>query len=269
MITQCYSNAVIPVVAIDAVEHALPLKKALLQGGINMAEITFRTAAASKVIAALCDQGEDFLVGAGTILCVAQAKQAVEAGAKFLVTPGLDQRVVDWALSHDVPIIPGVVTPSEIMHALQLQCKVLKFFPSEASGGTAMLQALAGPYGDISFLPTGGIGVHNIGAYLELPQVLACGSSWICPRALIAAQQFDEITARTQKILCAAHGFTLLHPLTDGAAAQISVGVRNLRRANAFLASHTDQVAAEIDVDGVHIRLDPHGSNICLREYHA
>lgn len=186
---------VIPVVAIEDAASAVNLGEALLAGGLPCAEITFRTAAAADAIRRMADALPDILVGAGTVLSVAQAEQAVAAGAKFIVAPGFDVNVVDWCLAHDVPITPGVITPSEITAALAKGLKVLKFFPAGAAGGIAMLKAVGGPFGGVKFIPTGGISASNLADYLQLPMVHACGGSWIVKKQLIADGQFDTITA--------------------------------------------------------------------------
>lgn len=217
-----YASALIPVVAIEDSADAVALGQAFLAAGVKVAEITFRTAAAADSIRALAESGLDILVGAGTVLTVEMAQQAVEAGAKFLVTPGFDENVVAWAVDHQVPIYPGITSPSEIAQAQRFGLTVLKFFPSESAGGTGMLKSLAGPYGSLRFIPTGGISEKNIGAYMDLPNVLACGGSWICPTKLIREKRFDEITALTRQAVQTIHDFFLLHVginCSDGAAA--------------------------------------------------
>lgn len=206
-----YSSALIPVVAIDNSEDAEELGKAFVKGGIRVAEITFRTEAAADSIRALAKSGLDIMVGAGTVLTIDMAERAVEAGAQFLVTPGFDEEVVGWAVEHGVPIFPGVTSPSEIAQAQKFGLKVLKFFPSESSGGTGMLKSLAGPYKDLKFIPTGGISEKNIGAYMELPNVLACGGSWICPSKLIREHEFEKITELTRQAVQNIHDLFLLH----------------------------------------------------------
>jgi len=179
-------------VVMDKVEHAAPFGDALVQGGLPIAEITFRTPAAEGAIRALAKRG-DVLVGAGTILSTEQADRAIDAGAKFLVAPGTNPTVVEHTLKRGLPIVPGVVTPSEIELALSLGVSVLKFFPAETMGGVATLKALAGPYPDVRFIPTGGITPEMIPSYLQLRSVIACGGSWMAPRDLLAAGRFDAI----------------------------------------------------------------------------
>jgi 2-dehydro-3-deoxyphosphogluconate aldolase/(4S)-4-hydroxy-2-oxoglutarate aldolase len=188
---------IVPVVAIDDAAHAGPLGRALLDGGLPCAEVTFRTAAAADAIRALADSYPDMLVGAGTVLSVDQAQQAVEAGARFIVSPGFDPAVVDWCLENDLPITPGAVTPSEVTAALNKGLSVLKFFPAEAMGGLKTLKAIGAPFGSVKFIPTGGINKDNLAEYLSQPIVHACGGSWIVKRQLIAAGEFDEIARLT------------------------------------------------------------------------
>ncbi|NQU31196.1 MAG: bifunctional 4-hydroxy-2-oxoglutarate aldolase/2-dehydro-3-deoxy-phosphogluconate aldolase [Anaerolineae bacterium] len=193
VIEQIGKLGVVPVVAIEDAADAPRLGQALMAGGLPCAEITFRTAAAESAIRAMATEYPDMLVGAGTVLTLNQAEKAVSAGAKFIVTPGFDEAVVDWCLSHEVPITPGVMTPTEINMALNKGLKVLKFFPAEAAGGIKTLKAIAGPYVGVSFIPTGGIGVHNLADYLQLPMVHACGGSWLVKKQLIADGEFKQI----------------------------------------------------------------------------
>lgn len=190
---------VIPVIAIEQAENAIPLADALLAGGIPCAEITFRTSAAADAIRLMAAECPDVLVGAGTVLTVEQAEKAVANGAKFIVTPGFDEAVVDWCIANDIPITPGVATPTEINMALSKGLKVLKFFPAEAVGGIKMLKAIGGPYGDVKFIPTGGISPNNLQDYLAVPSVLACGGSWLVKKTLIANDEFDKIKQLTQE----------------------------------------------------------------------
>lgn len=187
----------VPVVAIDDAERAAPLGAALLAGGLPCAEITFRTAAAADAIRALTAEYPDMLVGAGTVLSVEQAQQAAGAGARFIVSPGFDPAIVDWCLANDLPVTPGVVTPTEITAALNKGLHVLKFFPAEASGGLKVLKAIGGPFKTVKFIPTGGIGPDNLAEYLSHPIIHACGGSWLVKSQLIASGDFDEITRRT------------------------------------------------------------------------
>lgn len=186
---------IVPVVAIDDAGHALALGDALMAGDIPCIEITFRTAAAEETIRRISAEMPDMVVGAGTVLSVDQAKKAIDAGARFIVSPGFDGRVVEFCMEQKVPIMPGVATPSEIMMAMAQGLDQLKFFPAEALGGMGMLKALSAPFSGIKFIPTGGISSANLAEYLAMPQVLACGGSWLASRKLIAAQEFGRITA--------------------------------------------------------------------------
>lgn len=183
----------VPVVTIDDADRALGLGAALLAGGLPCAEITFRTEAAPAAIAALTDAFPQLLVGAGTVMTIEQAQAAVAAGSRFVVAPGFDAEIVDWCLAHEVPVAPGVMTPTEINMAVRKGLRLLKFFPAEPAGGVAALAAIGAAYPDVEFMPTGGISSDNLAAYLRLPTVTACGASWVAPRRSIAAGQFGEI----------------------------------------------------------------------------
>lgn len=186
---------IVPVVAIDDAADAPNLAQALIDGGLPCAEITFRTAAAADAIRAVATKFPDMLVGAGTVLTVDQAKAAIDAGSKFIVTPGFDEAVVDYCIEQGVPITPGVMTPTEINMALNKGLNLLKFFPAEIAGGVKALKAIGGPYGGVRFIPTGGISPANLTTYLSLPSVHACGGSWLVKKNLIAAGDFSTITA--------------------------------------------------------------------------
>ena len=194
---------VIPVVAIDDAADAPRLARALLEGGLPCAEITFRTAAAGAAIRAISDEFPELLVGAGTVLTVGQARTAVAAGARFIVSPGFDPAVVDWCLENQVAVTPGVVTPTEVSMALNKNLSVLKFFPAEASGGVKTLKAIGGPFTGVKFIPTGGINLGNLTDYLSLPMVHACGGSWLVKKSLITAGEFDTIAQLTQEAVAA------------------------------------------------------------------
>lgn len=184
----------IPVIALDRSEDAVPLARALLAGGIACAEITFRTLAAVEAMRQIAASLPDVLLGAGTVLTVQQAAQAVEAGADYIVSPGFDPAVVDWCLEQKVAVLPGVATPTEIIMALNKGLTTLKFFPAEEIGGIRLLKAFSAPYQEVRFVPTGGINASNLAAYLALPNVAACGGSWVASRPMIAQGRFEEIT---------------------------------------------------------------------------
>jgi 2-dehydro-3-deoxyphosphogluconate aldolase/(4S)-4-hydroxy-2-oxoglutarate aldolase len=192
-----YKLGVIPVVAIEDAKDATALGEALIGGGLPCAEVTFRTTAAAQSIKILSTQFPEMLVGAGTVLTVEQAQQAVENGAKFLVTPGYDEDVVSFSLENGIPIYPGVATPTEINKALKMGLNTLKFFPAEALGGLQTLKAIAAPYTEVRFVPTGGINPQNLPDYLASPAVVACGGSWLVKKTLIAAGEFGTIRQLT------------------------------------------------------------------------
>ena len=184
---------IIPVVSIPILEHALPLAEALLEGGLPCAEITFRTAAAAEAIAQIRSRFPEIFLGAGTALTTEQAETAINAGAEFIVSPGTNPTVVDHCLSKGVRIFPGVCTPTEIEMVLSKGVDVLKFFPAEPMGGVKFLQAICAPYRHVRFIPTGGIDTKNIGLYLALPQVVACGGSWMVKPELLEAGDFAKV----------------------------------------------------------------------------
>lgn len=186
---------IVPVVALDDAKDASKLAKALCDGGLACAEVTFRTAAAEEAIRIMSKEYPEMLVGAGTVLTTEQVDRAVAAGAKFIVSPGLNEKVVTYCQKKNIPIVPGIVTPSEIEKALELGLKVVKFFPAEPSGGLAMIKALSAPYNQLMFMPTGGINEKNVVDYLKFGKILACGGSWMVKKDLIAAGKFDEIEA--------------------------------------------------------------------------
>lgn len=202
---------IIPVVKIDRAEDAAPLAKALCDGGLPVAEVTFRTAAAKDAIAAMTAAYPDMLVGAGTVLTVQQVDDAVSAGAQFIVSPGLNPKVVRHCQEIGVPITPGVTSPTEIEQALELGLEVVKFFPAEASGGLAKIKAMSAPYGNILFMPTGGIHAANLNSYLEFPKILACGGSWMVSSELINRGDFEQITALTKEAIREMLGFKIKH----------------------------------------------------------
>jgi 2-dehydro-3-deoxyphosphogluconate aldolase/(4S)-4-hydroxy-2-oxoglutarate aldolase len=195
----------VPVVKIERSEDAVNLGGALLAGGLPCAEITFRTEAAEEAIRQISSSLRDVIVGAGTVLSVDQADRAVSAGANFIVSPGFNQKVVDWCLENGVPVTPGVLTPTEIEMALDRGLNILKFFPAEAMGGIATLKAIGAPYGEVKFVPTGGINQGNFADYLAQPNVHCCGGSWLVKADLISDGNFDEITRLTSEAVAVVH----------------------------------------------------------------
>lgn len=184
---------VVPVVTIDDATVAPQLGAALLAGNLPIAEITLRTDAALDAIRALATHCPDVAVGAGTVLTVEQAAVAIDAGATFIVTPGFDEAVVDYCLYRSLPIIPGVMTPTDINFAIKKGLCLLKFFPAEAAGGCRAIKAIGAPYRDLQFIPTGGVSIDNLSDYLSLPHVFAVGGSWMVPRTLLRSRCFDDI----------------------------------------------------------------------------
>ena len=192
---------IVPVVKIDDVEDTLPLMKALAAGGIMSAEITFRTACGPDALALAAKNCPDMLIGAGTIINKKQAEKAVDCGAKFIVGPGFCKDVAKVCRKADVLYLPGVVTPTEVMMAIAADLKVVKFFPAENYGGVKTIKALAGPFPQLKFMPTGGISAENIKGYFETGKVIACGGSWMVKDSLIKAKEFDKITALSREAM--------------------------------------------------------------------
>jgi 2-dehydro-3-deoxyphosphogluconate aldolase / (4S)-4-hydroxy-2-oxoglutarate aldolase len=184
---------IVPVIIIDEVENSIPLANALIDGGLPVAEVTFRTKAAKESIEKIAKTFPKMLLGAGTVLSVDQVKSAINAGAKFIVSPGLNPKVVEYCLSNNIIIAPGVATPTEVERALEFNLEVVKFFPAEALGGLNYLKAISAPYGNLKFIPTGGIDERNLTGYLQFSKVLACGGSWMVKSELIKNKKFEEI----------------------------------------------------------------------------
>jgi len=216
---------VVPVVVLDDAKDAVPTAKALLAGGIDVMEITFRTAAAADSIAAVAKECPDMLVGAGTVITLEQCKKAVECGAKFIVSPGFSDEVVGWCVENGIAITPGCVTPTEIMAAMAHGLKVVKFFPANVYGGLNAMKALSGPFGGIKFIPTGGVNGANVGEYIVAPFIHAVGGSWVCAKADIAAGNFDKITALCKQARAAITGFEVAHVGINCESAEESMAV--------------------------------------------
>lgn len=206
ILTRLSNAGVVPVVVLDNVQNAIPTAKAMVAGGIDVMEITFRTAAAPEAIRAVAENCPEMLVGAGTILNLEQAKLAVKMGAKFIVSPGFDEEVVRWCVENGIAVTPGCVTPTEIMAAIKCGLKVVKFFPANVYGGLNAMKNLSAPFGGIKFLPTGGVNAGNLREYLDAPFIHAVGGSWVCPKAEIAAGNFEKITALCAEARQAAFG---------------------------------------------------------------
>lgn len=203
---QAFSKRIVPVVVLDKAEWAAPLAEALLKAGLDVMEITFRTAAAEAAIRDIAKRFPAMFVGAGTLLTTEQVQRAAGAGAKFGVAPGLNPKIVQAAALAKLPMVPGVMTPTELEAAMDLGCRTLKFFPAEAAGGVKMLKALIGPYGHtgVKFVPTGGIDAKNMRDYLAIPAVAAIGGSWMVEKKLIAEGKWTEIESLTREALATA-----------------------------------------------------------------
>jgi 2-dehydro-3-deoxyphosphogluconate aldolase / (4S)-4-hydroxy-2-oxoglutarate aldolase len=199
VLNQIRQFKIVPVIVIDDAADAVPLARALSDGGLPCAEITFRTPAAAEALRRMTDELPQMLAGAGTVLTPAQAAQARDAGATFIVSPGFNPAVVEYCLEHEIPVFPGVCTPTEIEAALQKGLKTLKFFPAEPMGGLPFLKAISAPYGMIDFMPTGGINLAKLTEYLAFARVVACGGSWMAPAEWIRGQAFDRIRQETEQ----------------------------------------------------------------------
>lgn len=188
---------IVPVVVLDDAKDAKPLAKALCEGGLPCAEVTFRTPAAEESIRIISKEYPEMLVGAGTVLTTEQIDRAVAAGAKFIVSPGFNPKIVRYCLERDIPVTPGTQTPSEMEQAMEMGLDVVKFFPAEPAGGLSMIKAVAAPYTTLKFMPTGGINQSNVEDYLKYDRILACGGSWMVKGDLVREGKFDEIQQMT------------------------------------------------------------------------
>ena len=202
---------IVPVIALDDAKDARPLAEALYKGGLPCAEVTFRTDAAEEAIRIIAAEFPDMLVGAGTVLTTEQVDRAVNAGAKFIVSPGLNPKVVSYCTGKNIPVLPGTSNPSDVEAAIELGLEVVKFFPAEAAGGMKMIKAMSAPYGKMKFMPTGGITADNLKEYLDFNKIIACGGSWMVKKDLVAAGKFDEIETLTKEAVTKMLGFELKH----------------------------------------------------------
>ena len=194
---QIASYGVVPVVVLNDAKDAEPLAQALVEGGLPVAEVTFRTDAAEESIRIMSTKYPDMLVGAGTVLTKEQVDRAIGAGAKFIVSPGFDPEIVDYCLEKGYPVYPGIITPSEMAQAVKRGLEVVKFFPAEQFGGVATIKALAAPYTQVKFMPTGGVNAKNLPDYLGFNKIIACGGSWMVKGDLVKAGEFDKIKEMT------------------------------------------------------------------------
>lgn len=205
------SLGIVPVVKLDNAEDAVPLAKALCAGGLPVAEITFRTAAAEESIRLITEAMPEMLVGAGTVLTIEQVEKAIGAGAKFIVTPGFNPKVVGYCVEKGYPVYPGCPTSSDMEAALEMGLKVVKFFPAEAMGGLAVIKAVAAPYTQLRFMPTGGVNEKNLLDYLGFDKIVACGGSWMVDAKAIAAKDFGKIEQLTRSAVNKMLGFEIKH----------------------------------------------------------
>lgn len=211
VLDEIYGLGIVPVIALDDAKDAEPLAKALCNGGLPCAEVTFRTDAAEESIRIMSQKFPEMLVGAGTVLTTEQVDRAAEAGAKFIVSPGLNPKVVKYCIDRNIPVLPGTSNPSDVEMALELGLEVVKFFPAEAAGGIGMIKAMSAPYTKVRFMPTGGVNAGNLKDYLDFPKIIACGGTWMVKKDLIAAGRFDEIESLTREAVVRMLGFELRH----------------------------------------------------------
>jgi len=197
MLKKIEGFGVVPVVVLNDAKDAAPLAKALCEGGLPCAEVTFRTEAAEESIRIMATEFPEMVIGAGTVLTIDQVDRAVGAGAKFIVSPGFDPEIVDYCISKNIPVLPGCITPSEVTQAVKRGLEVVKFFPAEQFGGVATIKALAAPFTSVRFMPTGGISAKNLADYLGFKKIIACGGSWMVKGDMVAAGEFDKIKEMT------------------------------------------------------------------------
>ncbi len=208
---QISEYGIVPLVTLDDADDAVPLARALVEGGIPIAEVTFRTAAGGEAIKRMAKEVPEIIVGAGTVHDVDHAKETLDNGGKFVITPGFNSEVVDWCLKNNMPVCPGTVVPSDLEEALGFGLRVVKFFPAGAYGGINTLKALAGPYAMLKFVPTGGVGLNNLTDYLDLPNVAAVGGSFVPPAKMVKEKDWAGVAAECRKIMNLVTGFSVGH----------------------------------------------------------
>lgn len=211
IVEKIYEIGIVPVIAIDDAEKAVPLAKALVAGGLPAAEVTFRTAAAEEAIRRITAEVPEMLVGAGTVLTKDQVDRALDAGSKFIVSPGFNPEITKYALEKGAVMMPGTATPGEMEQAMSLGLDVVKFFPAEQNGGVAKLKAVAGPYTNLRWMPTGGVNAKNLMDYLSFDKIVACGGTWMVKKDLINDEKWDEITRLTKEAVQTMLGFEFAH----------------------------------------------------------
>jgi 2-dehydro-3-deoxyphosphogluconate aldolase/(4S)-4-hydroxy-2-oxoglutarate aldolase len=228
VLTKICGIGIIPVIKIEDTEDAVPLAKVLINGGIPVAEITFRAVGADKAIKAIKEACPEMIVGAGTVLNIEQVKAAAEAGAQFVVSPGFNMKTVDYCNSIGMPITPGCTTASEIEQAIELGLQVVKFFPAEQSGGLDKMKALAGPFGSIHFIPTGGIDLKNLATYLSFDKVIACGGSFMAKEEYIKNKEWDKVSALSRQAIDIILGFEIGHVGINTSGEEEALSTANL-----------------------------------------
>ena len=242
---------IVPVIKIDRAEDAQPLAKALIDGGLPCAEVTFRTSCAKEAIAIIAKEYPEMIVGAGTVLTKAQVDDAIEAGAKFIVSPGLNPEIVKYCQEKGCPMVPGINNPTGIEQALALGLDTVKFFPAEQSGGLNMIKAMSAPYGAVKFMPTGGVSPQNVCDYLAFPKIFCCGGSWMVKPDMIAAGDFDGITKLVRQAVDTMLGFKFKHlgvnTINEEAAANDTATLQNAFSFPAKVGS-TTFVTDEIEI---------------------
>ncbi|HAG64112.1 MAG TPA: 2-dehydro-3-deoxyphosphogluconate aldolase, partial [Ruthenibacterium lactatiformans] len=211
VIQKIYDIGIVPVIAIDDADKAVPLAKALVKGGLPAAEVTFRTAAAEEAIKRIVAEVPEMLVGAGTVLTKEQADRAIAAGVKFIVSPGFNPEITKYVIDKGMLMMPGTATPGEMEQAMSMGLDVVKFFPAEQNGGVAKLKAVAGPYTNLRWMPTGGVNAKNLLDYLSFNKIIACGGTWMVKKDLIEGEKWDEITAICKEAVKTMLGFSLAH----------------------------------------------------------
>ena len=267
---------IVPVIKIDDAKDAAPLAKALIDGGLPCAEVTFRTAAAKEAISIISREYPDMIVGAGTVLTKAQVDDAIEAGAKFIVSPGFNPEIVKYCQEKGCPIVPGINNPSGIEAALELGLKTVKFFPAEQSGGLEMIKAMSAPYGAVKFMPTGGVNPKNVNDYLAFNKIICCGGSWMVKPDMIAAGDFDGITKLVREAVDIMLGFKLRHVGINPCGSTSSEAAAVLGSAFSFGARETSKsifVSEELEMmnekgPGTHGHIAIETNNVDRAVYH-
>lgn len=253
IIKDFYHYGIVPVIALNNVEDALPLAKALVEGGLPVAEVTFRTDAAKEAIKIMADAYPEMLVGAGTVLTTQQVDDAIEAGSKFIVSPGLNPKIVKYCQEKGIPIVPGTSSPSDLEIALELGLDTVKFFPAEANGGLNAIKAMAAPYGKLRFMPTGGVNENNLADYLAYDKIVACGGTWMVKGDLIDNKQFDEIKRLTANAVSKMLDIKLHHVGINNDDNNLD---NNVELFNLLLQTTPRETSKSVFVDGVELMND-------------